>query len=239
MRKFRSGSDFELPEEEPQLAMLVDITELGTQQTDWGPKFRLSLCFELKEKDSNGHPFLIRTSVNLGPLTPKAKATPIFTALNGGPIDPDIEFDPETVLGKICILGIEHATSKDGTKTYANISGTMRAKKADEPWKPVMPITCLSFDSFDKKLFESRPKWIQDQIMESEEFKELTAPRPKPPAGDGEAGNGNGAAAAKGSPKGKAKSKAKAKAKEPEPRAEPWSKELDDDFPSNMGGGES
>jgi hypothetical protein len=212
MAKWKSSRDYELPDTGPHLATLVSLVEMGTHDTNYGPKEQVNLGFELSTVDSAGHPHFLRTTVNVS-LGSKSKARPLFEALLGRPLSDTEEqggLDDKALLGCICMLEVEHNTGKDG-KMYANIKGAMRAMKGQQPWKTTMPQSYLSFSAFDKKVLEALPNWLQDRVTASPEFKELTAPKTA-------------------NAKGEAMPQTK-----PEPRTAPWSEELNDELPASWG----
>jgi len=52
-------SNYPVPDEGLHSAVLVDAVNLGTLETPWGPKEKVSLIFELQSTDEEGKPFIV------------------------------------------------------------------------------------------------------------------------------------------------------------------------------------
>lgn len=94
----------------------------------------------------------------------------------------DLEnFDMDDLLGKACLITVEHSETDKGT--FANIKNIsalpkgMKVKKATETLRSFY----LDPDSdFDKETFDDLPEWMRNKIAASPEYAEVTAPKKKP-----------------------------------------------------------
>lgn len=85
-------------------------------------------------------------------------------------------FDITVLLGKPCMLSIIHKTSKDGTKTYAEISSVTSVPKGMVIPDQINETSELSFDNWDWEKFTLLPDFIKNKIISSEEYQILNAP---------------------------------------------------------------
>jgi len=84
-------------------------------------------------------------------------------------------FDVTKLLGVPCMLNVIHKPSKDGQKVYANISGVTPLPKGFVCPEQVNPTFELNYDEFDKEKFDSLPKFIQEEMQDSVEYKKMNA----------------------------------------------------------------
>lgn len=133
------GTDFVNAPEGLHDAVCVDVIDVGLKETQWGSKHKVKLVWEIAAKMEDGKPFIVSKQYNLT-LSKNNAGVPSelrkdlaawrgkdFTAdeLRG----PDGNgFDLETVIGKCCQVLVQHQPSKDGAKTWANITAIMKPK---------------------------------------------------------------------------------------------------------------
>lgn len=86
-------------------------------------------------------------------------------------------FDITKLLGVPCMINIIHAPSKDGTRTYANISGVTPMPKGVKCPPQFNDMLELSYDNFDEEVFNSLPDFIKDKMKTSVEYAGLKKPQ--------------------------------------------------------------
>lgn len=85
-------------------------------------------------------------------------------------------FDITVLTGKPCLLNVIHKTSKDGSKTYAEIGSVSPLPKGMTCDPQINKSSILSYDNFDYALFETLPDFIKDKIKSSDEYKAMSHP---------------------------------------------------------------
>lgn len=85
-------------------------------------------------------------------------------------------FDITVLVGKPCLLNVIHKTSKDGSKTYAEIGSVSPLPKGLTCDEQINKSMILSYDNFDYELFESLPDFIKVKIKGSDEYKAMSNP---------------------------------------------------------------
>jgi hypothetical protein len=198
--------DFEVPSDGSHPAVCVAVVELGTHTTTYqggdpktGP--RVYLAFELTDdRKGDGTPFFLAKEMTFS-LNEKANFREYAKALWGGKEPPaGTELNFRNLLGKPCILAVEHGKSKAGN-AYATIRGAqppLKGMKAAPPsvtpvfWEiesgqPVPDEEWLPW-AFGKSL----DQWLdQSEEMRRGELRDA-ADRVAQPAGANAAGNGGG-----------------------------------------------
>ena len=80
-------------------------------------------------------------------------------------------FELTDVLGSSCNVSIIHKTSKSGNE-FAQIGSISSMTKGSECPEPFNPNFIFNYhDNFDEEWLEKQPKWVQDQIKGTEEYK--------------------------------------------------------------------
>lgn len=160
------------------VAVCIGVYDIGTQETDYGPKRQIRLTWELTEElMDDGRPFVMG-KVYTTSLNEKARLRADLEAWRGRPFtEAEMKrFDVAALLGKACLLNVVHKPSQDGSKTYANIksiSPLMKGMKAPEPQNPLIQ---FSIDECDGRFPEGMPEFIQKKVAESPEWKRLVNP---------------------------------------------------------------
>lgn len=112
-------------------AVLVDVVDLGTEETQWGPKSFVRFIWEIdKVFPDTGRRFTCSEKYNntlnaykQGNSVKRSKLRLAIIDMLGRDI-PDAEakrFDLESLLGTPCEITIKHKQSEDGATTYANV----------------------------------------------------------------------------------------------------------------------
>ena len=78
-------------------------------------------------------------------------------------------FDIEKLLGQPCLLNIIH-----NDKGYANINGIASLPKGMSCSEQVSETRVLTYDNFNKEIFESLPQFLKDKMKESLEYRALS-----------------------------------------------------------------
>lgn len=134
------GGDFPVPPKGNWPAVLVAMIDLGTQQHEYNGERReahdVFLVWELETEEDDGEAkrFFVGRDYTLS-LNEKANFRKIVGKLRGKEIGADEEYDCLQVLGKGCMVELDHKTSQN-ERTYAKIkeiSSLPRKLKAPEP----------------------------------------------------------------------------------------------------------
>lgn len=86
------------------------------------------------------------------------------------------KFDITTLVGKPCQLNVVHRTSAKGS-VYAEVSGVMPLGKGTVAPDQVNPSFIFDYDPFDPSKFEVLPKFLQEKIITSVQYKNATEPK--------------------------------------------------------------
>ena len=120
----RNTKEFQAASNGLHSAILADIVDLGLVQGKWGPQEKVRLVFIVDEQDSEGEPIRVVVTCTLT-LHPKSQLTELVNALMPGSRNvKDLALDPETLVGKRCLLTTEQSTNDQG-RTYANIKSAL------------------------------------------------------------------------------------------------------------------
>jgi hypothetical protein len=174
-----TGGDFEIAPEGVFLARCFKMVDVGTQTitSQFGTKDtrQVYLYFELLEDDEgekvrmeDGQPYIIFNSYKLS-MHQKSTLRKHLEAWRGKKFTEDeaAGFDLSKLLGQACKLQVVHTDSKDGQRTYANISAIMTTKKKPEG---VNELISFSVEDPDMEVFNDLPEWLQDKIENSPEW---------------------------------------------------------------------
>lgn len=177
------------------LAVCYGIYDLGTHHDDMYGKDRHQVVFLWEVPDSRielerdgkrvNLPRAISQKYTLS-LSEKANLLRDLQSWMGRPFTADEldGFDLRNVLGKSCQLNIVHASSKDGTKIYANIAAIMGLPRGVHPLSLENEIQWFSFEE-GVTMPAAAPEWIREYIAKSREYMQASqqahdAPRPAP-----------------------------------------------------------
>jgi hypothetical protein len=121
-----SISQYELPSEGIQAAVLADIVDLGLVDSKYGKKHKVNFVYFLEEVDKEGRQKRVFERFNFT-MGDKARLQKRLISL-GVKIPADAkEFDIEVALGVQTSLVIGYSDG-DGGKTYANVISVMKPK---------------------------------------------------------------------------------------------------------------
>lgn len=193
MSRIPKSAPRELVPEGAHNAALVNIIDLGTQDAgEYGPKHKIQFAYEaVDEKTSDGKAMVAYRQYTFS-SSPKGN---LMKDLRGafGIKDNDVELDD--LLGKPCLITIEHKETDNGT--FANITNIGMLPKGTKVRKPTEPLKSLYLDeSFDQEVYDSLPDFLKQKIAGSPEYAAVMTPKmkskktPPPPAKNGKGGKG-------------------------------------------------
>jgi len=129
------SGDFERLEAGLYHAVCSHVEDLGLQETPYGDKLKLAICFETEEKMKDGRPFMF-SRIYTQSLNSKATLRQHLESWRGkqfGPVELE-GFDVENLLGKHVTLNLVEQTRND--KTYTGIDGLMKPMQGKPPIAP-------------------------------------------------------------------------------------------------------
>jgi hypothetical protein len=121
-------------------AVCVDITPLKTYETEYGPKQKFKIAFELDMIDKTRNPvqpWVVMTAPMTASLHEKAGLTKFLKDWHGRALTAEetTSLNLDSLIGRPATVVIVHELSKDGTKTFSNIKLIM-PHKTGEALKP-------------------------------------------------------------------------------------------------------
>lgn len=166
----------ELVEEGSHNAVCVGFIDLGTQESK-NEKFparpRALLQFELVDLSTKERPVIMSREVTFSGHK-KSKLAEILKGWLG--VKDATEYDMEGVLNKPALLTVVHAETDAGE--FANIENVSGLPKGTKIKKPTATVQSLFLDdTYDAEVFEGLPEWIQNKIIDSPEFQEISKPK--------------------------------------------------------------
>jgi hypothetical protein len=179
-----NGSNYKIVEAGTYPARCYRMIEVGTVEETFEGKTKtlkkVNLTWELPTElsvfhdDKGEEPFVVSKMFTLS-MNEKSTLRKMLEGWRGKAFNEDEakRFDITVLLGKECLLSIIHKPSKDGSKTYAEISSISKIPKGMTCPPQINPSTVLSFDTWDQGLFESLPEFLQDKIKSSEEYRAM------------------------------------------------------------------
>lgn len=169
----------ELAPEGTQLAVCVWVIDLGWQHNPvWNKdQHKVLIAWELPDciMPDSDKPFMISRQFTLT-MDERGDLRPLLESWRGKSFtEAEVEegFDIRKLLGQWGNVSITH--SEDGK--YANVKAivglSVNDKKAILKRKILNPFVSLDLDAFDQKTFESVPRWVQEKIMKSQEWRRM------------------------------------------------------------------
>ena len=171
------GKEFEIVEPGNYLARCYSMIALGTHVKEFDGKEKkqekVRITWELPtEIMESGKPFSIGKQYTLSMFESSNLRKDLQSWRGRAFTEEEAEsFDITKVLDVPCMINVIHATSKDGSKTYANIASITPLPKglvAPEKINPTFVFTVDDFTDFTE--FSKLPEFIQNQIKESLEY---------------------------------------------------------------------
>ena len=125
-------SDFVPPPEGTYGAAICDYEDSGMKDTPWGRKHKCRIYFQLDEKTDKGDRFIVAASYTVSLFPSSALCALVSTIL--GPDFDGKRVDLEGLIGRPCLVAIEHNEGKDGT-IFGNVSTVTQLPRSMSPIK--------------------------------------------------------------------------------------------------------
>lgn len=128
---YKSAGNFTPCPEYTGRAVCVDVTPPEVAQTEWGPKEKFRLVFEVDELREDGNRFAVWSTGFTTSLNEKANFRRFIKQWYGRDLNAQElkEFDTEALIGRPAFLVISHSEGNNG-ETYANIAAITPHKDA-------------------------------------------------------------------------------------------------------------
>ena len=176
MSRIPKSTPRELAPEGAHSAAVVQIIDLGTQDSgDYGPRHKLQIAYELvDEKTTEGLAMVVYRQYTFTSSPKGSLMKDLRSAF--GIKDTDIEMDD--LLGKACMVTVEHKETDAGT--FANVVAVGMLPKGTKAKKASEELKSLYLDeTFDSEIFDSLPDFLREKIASSEEYEAVMLPKMK------------------------------------------------------------
>lgn len=177
MSRIPKTSVRELAPEGAHVAAVVAIIDLGTQEGgEWGPRHKIQLAFELLgQRTSDGEKAIVAYRQFTYSSSPKSS---LVKSLKSGFGIKDTDIEMDDLLGRTCLVTIEHAETDAGT--FANISNLGMVPKGTKIPKVTEDLQSLYLDeTFDQEVYDGLPDFLKEKIAGSPEYAEVMTPKMK------------------------------------------------------------
>lgn len=137
------GEDYPVAPAGSQVAVLVAIIDLGTQNEEYQGKAKKArkafFVWELvNEKQPNGDPFFLGRDYSVV-ISQNSNLNKLIQGWRGKALADGEEFDVEKMIGKSCLLQLVHTQSRgEKPRTYARIDGVSAVPKGMAVGKPTV-----------------------------------------------------------------------------------------------------
>ena len=183
-----NGGDFELPPAGNHVARCCRVIDLGTQDVEWQGKVKrqskVMISWELvDEKMSDGRPFTISRTIT-NSLAQNGNLRPMLESWRGKAFtEQDLEgWDLRKVLNAPCMVNVVHEKSKDGSKTYANVSSVASLPKGMKASELTNEQVVYSVEDGKSKVFCELSDYLRDKIARCHEWSDAKDETPEPRA---------------------------------------------------------
>jgi hypothetical protein len=124
--------EYPIPDEGIYNAVCVDVVDIGTVETPWGPKEKISIMFELDAEDEKGNRFIVgkRYTKSLNEKSNLRQDIETWRNRNFRNADLQDGYDLESLIGVSCIIFISHNETEK--RTYANVKSIMPPEKTKD-----------------------------------------------------------------------------------------------------------
>lgn len=167
--KDSGGQDFDPVPQGTHLAVCYMVADIGQQMTNYGPKHKVVVGFEIpgkkiKVRDEHGNEIekpMIINNFYTASLSNKAILRKDLEGWRGKTFtEQELQgFDLFNVLGHACLLTVVHNIV--GDKTYANIAAV--SKLMDGMVAP-QPTRALKYSPDEQGQYKDLPEWVQKKI---------------------------------------------------------------------------
>lgn len=181
----KSSGSFEPAPAGTFAASVVNLVDLGTQETGYGESRQVRIAFELlgktKEIEVDGQkkdiPHVVGKDSTLS-MNKKAFVRQVTDAALNTSILSDDEAEGvniEEILGKNVQVTVEHKTAKSSGNVYANVKSVTPIMEGVEIKEEAMSDKVFfDFGSSTKEDFDNLPEWLREKIQKTEEFTRFT-----------------------------------------------------------------
>lgn len=163
------------------IARCVSLIHIGTVKTDWQGQekwvdkirlgFELSSELHVFKEGEEAKPFTVSKEYTLS-LGDKSNLYPIVKGIVGDiPEDVRFSFDIEELIGKPCLLTISHKDSQNGK--FVSIDTASPLMKGMTAPEQVNKSVVLTYEKWDKELFNSLPDFIKDKMKGSRQYESM------------------------------------------------------------------
>ncbi len=161
-------------------AVCYGVVDIGTQQSNFGPKRKLIIFWELPElridiEREGGTENLPRVTNGryTATLHKKSNLSIHLTGWRGKAFTSDERrtFDFYSLLGQNCLLTIVHEWDAKGENQYDNIAGITGLPKAMSPLAPENPLMKFCFEDNGKSIPKGIYDWLAELIKQSSEYR--------------------------------------------------------------------
>jgi len=147
---------------------------------DWELPTQLAVFDEQKGEQ----PFVVGAEFNLK-IGPKANLYKLISAWRNKPLNEkeQLGFDVSKMINKPCLISITHKRKKafadeeievvTNENTYLNFNGVSSVPEGIKVPPAISELAEMNYDEFDIERFNKLPKFLQDKMKASEEFKAL------------------------------------------------------------------
>lgn len=182
----------ELVPEGNHVARVYQIIHIGTVPTTYEGRTsnvaKVRIGFELPEemrefKEGEGmKPFVISREFTLS-MGSKSNLRPFVEGIIGKLTDAEAaNIQIEDLMGKTCLLNVQHGTSKSTGNEYAKVASASPLPKSMSAPEAINPPFLLDYDNFTQEAFAKLPDFLKEQMESSVEYKRRTNPDYQPPA---------------------------------------------------------
>jgi len=172
------GGDYEQVPEGNHIGRVHEVIFLGTVSEEYKgvtkatPKIRIG--FELAKKMEDGRPFTISTFPITASMNSKAKFRKLVQGIVKLTSETEKEFDPETLIGKECLVNVIHNQGKgdNSDKTYENVAGCSPLPEGTTTPELVNEAFVFDINSSPLEDLERIPEFVRNQILGTPEYLE-------------------------------------------------------------------
>lgn len=163
------------------MARCISLIQLGLQKNDFqeGELIeKLWLVFELPEEKyvfkegDEARPFTISKEYS-NSMGMKSNLRPIIEGIIGTHLSDEeaYAFDLEELIGRACLLTVEQGETKNGTISswIKSTASLMKGMVVPEAYNPT---TLLTFEKWNKEIFDKLPDFLKNRIKESKQYKD-------------------------------------------------------------------
>ena len=126
--EYKAEADFQPCPSGDHKAVLVDVIKSDQEPSFYGPKDHVYLVFELEAEKDNGFRWTLNYRATAS-MHPKANLNKFLAKWRGKAIEKGEKINMRSLIGKCCILEVEHTEGNDG-RTWANIDRARPLTKA-------------------------------------------------------------------------------------------------------------